>query len=183
VRTARLQLRPWRDADYSAFAAMCADPIVMQYFVAPMQADDAIRWAQARNAEISANGWGLWAVEVTNQVPFIGFVGIWDNVSLNAVEVGWRLDHPYWHKGYATEAATAALDYGFDEVGLDEIVSCTAALNEPSQRVMQRLGMTRAEADDFEHPRVPEGHPLRPHVLYRMDATRWATLRASRASE
>jgi len=161
---------------------MCADPIVMRYFVSPMAADDSIRWAEARQREIGETGWGLWAVEVVGHFPFIGFVGIWQNVTLHAVEVGWRLDEPYWGQGYASEAARASLDYGFDVVGLDEIVSCTAVVNEPSRRVMERLGMTHDVSDDFEHPRVPARHELRPHVLYRMSAERWRELRASKAS-
>jgi len=178
VRTPRLLLRSWRDTDYPTFAAMCADPVVMRYFVAPLQPDDSIEWARQRQAEIAATGWGLWAVEVTDVADFIGFVGIWNNPTLVAVEVGWRLDRPYWGFGYATEAATAALGFGFDTLGLSEIQSCTAVLNTPSVRVMQRLGMTHDPSDDFLHPRVPAGHPLQPHVLYRLTIERWRTAHA-----
>jgi RimJ/RimL family protein N-acetyltransferase len=88
--------------------------------------------------------------------------------------VGWRLARGHWGRGYATEAARAAVAFGFEELALDEIVSFTSPLNEPSWRVMERLGMTHDPADDFEHPRVPAGHPLRPHVLYRLSRTAWA---------
>ena len=94
-----------------------------------------------------------------------------------AVEVGWRLARRYWGRGFATEAGRAALDYGFGELELDEIVSFTSELNEPSWRVMERLGMSHDPAGDFDHPRVPVGHPLRPHVLYRLSRTNWAVSR------
>jgi ribosomal-protein-alanine N-acetyltransferase len=152
---------------------MCADPEVMRYFVSPIEPADSIAWARARNDEIVANGWGLWAVEVLEGPEFIGFVGIWNNPTLQAVEVGWRLDHPYWGHGYATEAAAASLAYGFTEVGLAEIQSCTATPNEPSRAVMRRIGMTHDVSRDFEHPRVPDGNWLKPHVLYAITAEQW----------
>ena len=122
-------------------------------------------------AGFAADGFGLWAVEVAGGPPFIGFVGLavprFEAHFTPAVEVGWRLAREHWGRGYATEAARAALDYGFGTVGLEEVVSLTVPANTRSIAVMERLGMTRDPADDFDHPRLPEGHRLRRHVLYR----------------
>ncbi len=113
---------------------------------------------------------GKWAVEAPGVAPFIGAVGLqpvsYDAVFTPAIEVAWRLHRDYWGRGYATEAARAAIQDGFDRLHLTDIVAVTALPNQPSQRVMERLGMTRDIA--FNHPRVPEGHPLRRHVLYRL---------------
>ena len=121
-----------------------------------------------------ANGWGLWATEVAATEEFIGFVGLmpWDELfDEPMVEVGWRLAAAHWGQGYATEAAIACLDHGFNRVGLDEIVSLTATINGPSQRIMQKIGMITDPSDDFDHPRC-EG-ALRPHVLYRAQRSSW----------
>jgi RimJ/RimL family protein N-acetyltransferase len=117
------------------------------------------------------HGFGQWVVELPGEASFIGVVGL-ETVSYDAhftpaVEVAWRLVRAYWGRGYATEAAKAALDYGFGEVGLGEIVALTVPANQRSRRVMKRLGMTQSPQDDFDHPRLPEG-PLRRHVLYRL---------------
>ncbi len=121
-------------------------------------------------------GWSLWAVEIVDEARFAGFVGLaaadFEAPFTPAVEVGWRLAADCWNRGYASEAARAALEFGFDVVGLDEIVSFTAVVNERSQRVMQKIGMTRDPTDDFDHPRLPEGHRLRRHVLYRISRSR-----------
>ena len=182
LRTERLLLRQWRDEDFEPFAELNADPETMRYFVAPLARAESDAWATLCRRQIEEEGWGLWAVEVVDTAPFIGFVGLarprFEAHFTPAVEVGWRLARAYWGHGYATEAGRAALAYGFDELGLDEIVSFTSVLNEPSWRVMERLGMTRDPADDFEHVRVPVGHPLRPHVLYRLSRAAWAVSRA-----
>ena len=174
LRTERLLLRNWRDEDFEPFAALNADPEVMRYFPAPLTREESDRLANRARAAIETHRWGLWAVEVLSDGAFIGFVGLWDRRGsahvVPAVEVGWRLAREHWGRGYATEAARAAVTYGFGEVGLDEIVSFTSVVNLPSRRVMQRLGMTHDPADDFDHPELPEGHPLRPHVLYRIRA-------------
>jgi len=172
LRTERLLLRQWRDDDVEPFAALNADPETMRYFPAPIEREESDAFAERIHRQIELEGWGLWAVEVVDAAPFIGFVGLarpsFDAHFTPAVEVGWRLARNHWGRGYATEAARAALAYGFDELDLDEIVSFTSQLNEPSWRVMERLGMSHDPADDFEHPRLPEGHPLRLHVLYRL---------------
>jgi RimJ/RimL family protein N-acetyltransferase len=120
---------------------------------------------------------GLWALEVRATGRFVDFTGLWspdfEAPFTPAIEVGWRLARIAWGRGYATEAATAALDFAFERLGLDEVVSFTTPLNRRSVAVMRRLGMTRGEADDFDHPRTPPGHVLRRHVLYRMPAERW----------
>ena len=182
--TNRLLLRRWRPADREPFAELNADPEVMRYFERPLDraaSDAMIDRIEARFDEL---GYGLWAVEVQATGQFIGFTGLsrqtFEAPFTPAVEVGWRLARAAWGHGYATEAATAALDFGFRRGGLAEIVSTTTRTNERSQAVMRRLGMTRDPADDFEHPDLSEGHPLRWHVLYRITRDKWAA-RTSRA--
>lgn len=174
LRTERLLLRGWRDADLEPFAALNGDPETMRYFPAPLRREESDALAARAREQIETEGWGLWAVEVPGVADFAGFVGLavpsFEASFTPAVEVGWRLAREHWGKGYATEAAHAAVAHGFGELGLAEIVSFTSRLNEPSIRVMERIGMTRDPAEDFDHPRVPSGHPLRPHVLYRLRA-------------
>jgi RimJ/RimL family protein N-acetyltransferase len=170
--TSRLLLRPWRDDDIPPFAEMSADPAVMEYLL-PLseRAVSAKTWVAQKRAHWAERGFGQWVVEIPGEASFIGVVGL-ETVSYEAhftpaVEVAWRLARPYWGRGYATEAARASLDYGFGELGLDEIVALTVPGNRRSRRVMERLGMTRSAQDDFDHPRLPAG-PLRRHVLYRL---------------
>jgi RimJ/RimL family protein N-acetyltransferase len=180
LRAERLLLRQWRDEDLEPFAELNADSETMRYFPAQPSRAESDALAERVRGQIEAEGWGLWAVEVAGGSTFIGFVGLarpsFEEHFTPAVEVGWRLAREHWGCGYATEAGRAAVAYGFDELGLDEIVSFTSRLNEPSWRVMERLGMSRDPADDFEHPRVPAGSALRPHVLYRLSRTSWAFL-------
>jgi RimJ/RimL family protein N-acetyltransferase len=170
ISTARLLLRRWRDSDAEPFAALNADPAVMRYFPATLDrsASDALI---SRIEELFARqGFGLWALEVAGTGEFIGFTGLnpmpADVPGAGGLEVGWRLARHAWHQGYATEAAAAAVDVAFRGLGVPGLWSMTAALNEPSQAVMRRLGM-RLHAR-FEHPRITAGHPLRPHVLFRL---------------
>jgi ribosomal-protein-alanine N-acetyltransferase len=176
LRTARLLLRQWRDEDVAAFAAMSADPTVMQYLLPLSDRGLSVEaWVAQKRAHWEEHRFGQWVVEIPAEARFIGVVGL-DTVSYTArftpaVEVAWRLARAYWGHGYATEAARAALDYGFGKLGLSEIVALTVPANQRSRRVMERfmerLGMTRAPEHDFDHPRVPEG-PLKRHVLYRL---------------
>ena len=170
LSTARLVLRRWQDSDLEPFAALNADPEVMRHFPAPMSREESDSFAHMVRETIDRQGWGLWAVGVTRGPPYIGFVGLntarFDAPFTPAVEVGWRLARDHWGHGYATEAARAAVAFGFDELHLEEIVSFTAPANERSRRVMERLGMTHNPLDDFDHPRVPDR--LNPHVLYRL---------------
>jgi RimJ/RimL family protein N-acetyltransferase len=170
LTTDRLLLRQWRDSDREPFAALNADPEVMRYFPSVRPRDESDALIDRETALITDRGWGLWAVEVRETGEFIGFTGLavptFEAEFLPGVEIGWRLAKGAWGNGYATEAARAVLDLGFGPVGLSEIISFTTATNVPSQRVMQRIGMVHSA--DFEHPRLPDGHPLRPHVLYRI---------------
>ena len=165
LRTERLLLRQWRDDDLAPFAALNADPVVMEHFPGLMSREASDAFAESNRERIAERGWGLWAVEAEGR--FIGFVGLNPPSFMPGVEVGWRLERAAWGRGYATEAARAAIAFGFDELDLPEIISFTATTNVRSQRVMQRLGMTHDPADDFDHPRV-EDPRLRRHVLYRL---------------
>lgn len=173
METDRLLLRRWRQEDREPFAALNRDPEVMRYFPAPLARADSDAMIERIEANFDANGFGLFAVQVCDSGAFIGFVGLWpagfDAHFTPAVEVGWRLARSAWGNGYATEAARAAVTDGFNRLlGLDEIVSFTAGVNERSQRVMAKIGMTHDPTDDFDHPRLPVGHRLERHVLYRL---------------
>lgn len=174
--TPRLVLRQWREDDREPFAALNADPEVMRYFPTPLTRRESDALAEHVQAAIAQRGWGLWAVEVIGGATFIGFVGLgearFEAHFTPAVEVGWRLARGHWGNGYATEAARVAIAFGFEEIRLDEIVSFTAAANERSRQVMQRLSMVRDRAEDFDHPAVPDG-PLRAHVLFRLSRSNW----------
>lgn len=174
LRTERLILRPWADEDFAPFAAMSADPRVMEHFPSTLGRADSDNVASILKSDLDIMGYGFWALEVPGEAPFIGFTGIrpvtFDAHFVPAVEIGWRLATAHWGKGYATEAARAALAHGFGALGLREIVSFTTTTNIRSQAVMQRLGMTHDEAEDFSHPALPEGHRLSRHVLYRLRA-------------
>lgn len=169
LETARLRLRQWQEEDYAPFAQLNADPEVMEYFPAVLDRAASDQLADRIRNDIDERGWGLWAVEVKRRAPFIGFVGL--NVPLDdlpyqpCVEIGWRLQTSHWGKGFATEAARAALGFAFGEIGLDEVVAFTSTLNRRSIAVMLRIGM-KDTGRDFEHPRVAAGHRLRRHVLY-----------------
>lgn len=171
LTTDRLRLRAWTSADLEPFAALNADPEVMRYFPAVLTREESDAFAAAIMTRMDQRGFGLWAVETAGTRDFIGFVGLamptWEAHFMPCVEVGWRLARRFWNQGYATEAARAALAFGFDHAKLPEIVSFTSLQNTPSRRVMEKLGMTTNPADDFDHPRIAEGHPLRRHVLYR----------------
>jgi 3-dehydroquinate dehydratase/shikimate dehydrogenase len=179
LKTERLILRPWQEQDLEVFAKLNADPKVMEYFPATLSKTESDQLAKQIKTKMEEKGWGLWAVSVPGIAEFIGFIGL-NQVSFSvpftpAVEVGWRLASEHWKKGYATEGAKAALTYGFETLNLSEIVSFTATQNMRSRRVMERIGMHHSSKDDFEHPKLPEGHPLRKHVLYRLSQEQWQT--------
>jgi RimJ/RimL family protein N-acetyltransferase len=177
AENARLLLRAWRPEDREPFARINADPEVMEYFVSPMARHESDASMDRIEAGIAEHGFGLWAVEERETAAFIGFAGLSDQTFESpftpAFEVGYRLARQSWGQGYATEAAKEAVRYGFAEVGLREIVSITAVGNARSRAVMEKLGMTRNPADDFDHPGAPDGHPLRRHVLYRLTDAQW----------
>lgn len=188
IRTERLLLRRWRQEDRAPFAALNADPVVREQFQGTMTADESDAFIQRIEAHWDEHGWGLWAVEVPGVAPFIGFVGLWpadDVIGAPKVEVGWRMAREHWGHGYASEAACAALRFGFEELGLDEIVSFTVPQNGRSWRVMERIGLIRDPSRDFDHPRVdPVAYPhLVRHIFYRLDRQTWLRQReASKAS-
>jgi RimJ/RimL family protein N-acetyltransferase len=172
LRTPRLLLREWRDDDRAPFATMWADPEVMAFYAAPLAdraASDA--WIEGMRRHNDEHGFAYWAVEHPGKSDLIGAIGLTRVRALPfapAVEIGWRLARQYWGHGYATEAARAVLDDGFGRLDLPEIVAFTVPANNRSWRVMERLGMTRDPAGNFDHPRIPEGNPLRRHILYRI---------------
>jgi RimJ/RimL family protein N-acetyltransferase len=172
IRTDRLILREWRDSDFEPFAAVNGDRRVMEFL--PMPLDRAASDALALHIRdgFARHGFGLWAVEATGVAPFIGFIGLsvpkFTAFFTPCVEIGWRLAFKHWGRGYATEGARAAVDYGFKSAGLKEIVSFTVPSNVRSVRVMEKIGMKRNPAEDFDHPALPVGHKLRRHVLYRL---------------
>lgn len=174
--TARLRLRTWHDSDREPFADLNADPEVMEHFPSVLTRAASDASIDAWQQQFQERGWSNWAVEVTDTKVFIGFVGL--SVPRRVlpfspcVEIGWRLARSSWGKGYATEAAREALRFGFDVLGLPEIVSFTTVRNRRSRAVMERIGMHDAK-QDFEHPGIPEGHEQRPHCLYRMTQRQW----------
>ncbi len=181
IQTDRLVLRAWVATDREPFAEMNADPEVMEHFPSTLSRADSDELVDAIVAGFQRNSFGLWALELRDNRRFMGFTGLsvpgFEAPFMPAVEVGWRLARWAWGNGYATEAATAALDFGFSRAGLGQVVSFTSCQNVRSQAVMQRLGLTRDPTDDFEHPRIAPGHRLRPHVLYRITAQRWTSQR------
>ena len=170
IRTDRLLMRRWRHSDREPFAELNGDPLTMVYFPSLLDRAGSDALVDRIEARFDESGFGLWALEVAETGQFIGFTGLSpmrpDVPGAGGMEVGWRLDRRAWHHGYATEAARAALRVAFDGAGLTEIWSMTAVLNEPSQAVMRRLGLT--EVARFQHPAVPAGHKLRPHVTYHL---------------
>lgn len=172
LRTGRLLLRDWQDDDLDAFAALNADPEVMEFFPSTLARGASDDQAARIRAHLRDHGFGFWAVEVPGVSAFVGFLGLavptFDAPFMPAVEIGWRIARAYWNRGYATEGARAALGIAFERLRLDEVVSFTVVANARSRRVMERAGMQHDPDGDFDHPRIAEGHPLRRHVLYRI---------------
>lgn len=175
LETERLILRAFRDADREPWAVLNADPEVMRHFPATLTRPEADAVIDRVNAKIAASGVGFWALERKADGRFLGFAGL-NRIAHDYLpifgewEVGWRLARHAWGQGYATEAGAASLAHGFQKMGLPRILAYTAATNKPSEAVMRRLGMVRAANRDFEHPLVPRGHPVRPHIVYQKDA-------------
>ncbi|HEY2313358.1 MAG TPA: GNAT family N-acetyltransferase [Streptosporangiaceae bacterium] len=172
IRTDRLLMRRWQESDREPFAALNRDPQTLVYFPATLDRAASDAFVDRIEARFDELGYGLWALELRATGEFIGYTGLNampDGVpGAGGMEIGWRLAKHAWHHGYATEAARAALEIAFGSAGLAEIWSMTAVLNEPSQAVMERIGMT--EVARFDHPRISAGHPLQPHVLYHLDS-------------
>jgi ribosomal-protein-alanine N-acetyltransferase len=177
LTTARLLLRRWREDDRAAFAELNADPDVMRLFPSPLTARESDALIAHIEAHFERHGFGLWALEHKGPGELLGLTGLcfvsFDAPFTPAVEIGWRLRRSAWGHGFASEAASASLAFGFDELGVDEIVSFTSTRNAPSRAVMERIGMTRDPAGDFAHPLIAPDSPLAAHVLYRMTAAGW----------
>ena len=177
IETERLLLRDWGDADAGPYAALNADPRVMEFFPAALTREQSDAQMAGIRAVIAERGYGLYAAEEKTSGRFIGFIGLsrpsFEAHFTPAVEIGWRLAREAWGQGYATEGARAVRDHAFGSLGMDALVSFTAEWNRPSRRVMEKIGMTRDSADDFLHPRLPPEHKLARHVLYRLSRKDW----------
>lgn len=177
LRTERLVLRRWRAEDREPFAALNADPVVMEHFPAPLTRAESDALVDRIEAAFTEHGWGLWAVEVPGVADYIGFVGLsiprFDAPFMPCVEVGWRLATEHWGRGYAPEGAREALRFAFEDLELDEVLSFTSVGNAKSRRVMEKIGLRHDPADDFDHPNVARESPVHRHVLYRISAPEW----------
>ncbi len=171
IETPRLLLRRWRAEDREPFYRINSDPLAMRYFQSTLSRAESDALADRIEAGFDQRGFGLWAAELGETGAFGGYIGLWvpafEAHFTPCVEIGWRLAPDLWKQGLATEGARAVLQHAFESLGLAEVVSFTTTANLASRRVMEKIGMTRDPADDFDHPRFPEGHPLRRHVLYR----------------
>lgn len=179
IETPRLLLRDWADTDAAPFASLNADLRVMEFFPKALTRTESDAQMASIRETLARNGFGLYAVEEKDGAAFIGFTGLavpgLKAPFMPAIEIGWRLARESWGNGYATEAAGAVVDRAFGQLGLEALVSYTAEWNRRSQRVMEKIGMTRDPRDDFMHPNLPADHKLAPHVLYRIDRNRWLT--------
>lgn len=172
LETPRLHLRAWHDADLDPLARMCADPQVMRFLGGPVSRDESAALIARCRLHFAHHGFGFWALERKDDGRFIGMLGLaWCKLSLPfcpAVEIGWRLAQDQWGQGLAHEGAEAALACAFGRLELPEVVAFTSELNEASQHLAEGLGMQRDPRENFQHPNLPAGHPLRPHRLYRL---------------
>ena len=180
IRTKRLILRPWQESDLEPFAKLNADSRVREYFPGILSREESDASVKLMSNHIEKSGWGFFAASLIETGEFIGLIGLEDvyfsapfNQFTPAVEIGWRLAFSHWGKGYATEGALASLQYAFDHLHLDEVVSFTTIKNMRSRHVMEKIGMHYDPKDDFEHPKLSEGHPLRKHVLYKIKRSTW----------
>ena len=178
ITTERLILRHWRESDREPFARLNVNVRVMEHMPHVLSREESDALADRIEGHFRQHGFGLCAVEDRSDGSFIGFIGLsvptFHAPFTPCVEVGWRLAAEYWGQGLATEGARAIVRHGFETLGLDELVSFTVPTNTKSRRVMEKLGMAHDPSDDFDHPRLPEGHPLRRHVLYRLRRSDWS---------
>jgi RimJ/RimL family protein N-acetyltransferase len=177
IETPRLHLRCIQERHFAAFAAMNADPAVMEFFPAPFDYEQSVAMRRRMERHMEEHGHGFWVAESRENREFLGIAGLlvprFEAHFTPCVEIGWRFARKHWGKGLASEAARSLVDFGFTRLRLDEIVAMTVPDNRRSRRVMERLGMTYSPADDFDLPDLPEGHPLRRHVLYRLARRAW----------
>lgn len=187
LQTDRLILRDWRESDRQPFSEINADPRVMESMPAPLSPEESDLLVDQIESHMQSHGFGLCAVELRQNHAFIGFIGLavpsFQAQFTPCVEVGWRLSADHWGQGLATEGAREMIRYAFEVLGLDEVVSFTVPANLGSRRVMEKLGMTHDPADDFDHPKLPEGHPLRRHVLYRLRRSTRGPLRTAEVDQ
>ena len=183
MSTERLVLRHWQVADGEPFARLNADPRVMEFMAGPLSREESDRLVERIEAHFREHGFGLCAAELRRDRSFIGFVGLavpaFECAFTPCVEIGWRLAADHWGQGLATEGAREMARYAFEVMGLQALVSFTVPGNIRSRRVMEKLGMTHDPADDFDHPKLPWGHPLRRHVLYRLERADWRRRRGA----
>lgn len=176
LETKRLKLRQWKKSDYPFFAQMNSSPLVMQYYPSILSELESNKLADKICSIMKQKGWGFWAVEEKSTGNFIGFVGLnqpgYDLPVTPCVEIGWRLGNEYWGKGYATEAASKALEFGFNSLDLQEIYAFASVQNQKSWKVMERINMINTNRN-FEHPIIPKGHTLSEHVLYKITKDQW----------
>lgn len=179
LSTPRLLLRTWLPADLPGFAELNGDPQVMRYFPSVMSRAQSDAMARRMQAHFVTHGFGYWVLERHAQPGLLGVLGLqrvaFAAAFTPAVEIGWRIQRQHWRQGYALEAATAVLAYAFAQLQLEQVLAFTVPANLPSQALMQRLGMQRDPAEDFAHPLLPAGHPLRAHLLYRIAREHWRT--------
>jgi RimJ/RimL family protein N-acetyltransferase len=172
IETERLYLRTWQVLDAKPYFDINQDPQVIEFLRGPLTLEEVNQFMATANQHQEKWGFALWAAELKETKELMGFIGLnytdWEAHFTPAVEVGWRLGSQYWGKGYATEGAKAALDFGFNTIGLDEIVSFTVPMNQRSLRVMEKIGLRYDPEDDFRHPKLVPDHPFSQHVLYRL---------------
>ncbi|MCE9597157.1 MAG: GNAT family N-acetyltransferase [Spirochaetia bacterium] len=177
LESERLILRRWLQNDLQPFTRMNTDPHVMRFFPGLLSPEESSALFQRLDAHFETHGFGVWALELKSTGDWIGFAGLgvcpFDAHFTPAVELGWRLLSEFQGKGYATEAAKVACTFAFKNVGLEELVAFTVPINQPSRRVMEKLGMTNNERESFQHPLLPADHPLKEHVLYRLPRQSW----------
>ncbi len=170
IETPRLILRDWKAEDILPFAAMNNDPVVMKYFLKPLNKEESLDFYNRIQDEFSQYGYGLYAIGKKENGEFIGYTGFhnftFDTDFAPGVEIGWRLKHEEWNQGFATEAAKACLSYAKEHLSFDTVWSFTSVLNKSSERIMQKIGMEKVK--EFPHPLIADNHPLQKHVLYKV---------------
>lgn len=179
--TQRLILRPWLEKDFDDFSRLNADPKVTELLTGPLTLEESTQMMERIGAHFTRHGFGLYAAELKETEQLIGFIGLavpgFAAHFTPCVEISYRLFPQFWNQGLATEGAKKILEFGFIDLELPEIVSFTVPQNHASRRVMEKLGMSRKPQEDFEHPLLPNGHPLQRHVLYRLSREVWQKLR------
>ena len=171
LQTSRLILRNWKQNDIEPFAILNSDPRVCEFLPNVLSQEETLTSVIKIQSHFKKHAFGLFAVELISTKTFIGFVGLkyfsFDSHFTPSVELAWRLSWKNWGQGLATEAAQKVTQYGFETLGLPEILAITAKNNQGSRRVMEKLGMFTNEDENFLHPQLEYSHPLAEHILYR----------------